>query len=185
MAQEFLDKLENLLTAEESFVETLKKTRAARKLSAGRKYLLEHLRLLAKSDDLSLIIAAEKAIIQGDLSRYANSAAMLSSLKAALEAMEIIEHHLTLVNDKDKYQIIDQAHRMARNRKAGLPFDEARQALAGHHARLINLDKSRLDEDDKEVIEMRKAVIAHAQECYARRQAATLGLESPASQRPG
>jgi len=82
MAQEFLDELERLLAAEESFVETLKKTLAARKLSAGRKDLLEHLRTLAKSNDLTLIIAAEKKIIQGDLSRYANSAAMLSSLKA-------------------------------------------------------------------------------------------------------
>jgi len=177
MAQEFLDKLEQLLVAEGSFVETLKKTRAARTLSAGRKELLEHLRALVHSDDLRLIIAAEKKIIQGDLSRYANSAAMVTSLKAALEGMEIIEHHLTLVSDKDKYRIIDQAHRMARNRKAGLPFDEARQALSGHHARLMNMDKSRLDEDDKEVIETRKAVIAHAQECYARRQSATLGID--------
>jgi len=174
MVQEFLDELEHLLAAEGSFVETLKKTPAARKLSAGRKKLLEHLSALAKSNDLALIIDAEKKIIQGDLSRYANSAAMVTSLKAALEGMEIIEHHLDLVSDKDKYRIIDQAHRMSRNRKAGLPFDEARQALAGHHARLMNMDKSRLDEDDKEVLEIRKTVIAHAQDCYARRQAATL-----------
>jgi len=177
MAQEFLDKLENLLAAEETFVERLKKTSEASELSTGRKELLNHLRTLVKSDDIALIIATEKTIIEGDLSRYANSAAMVTSLKAALEGMEIIEHHLTLVSDKDKYTIIDQAHRMARNRKAGLPFDEARQALAGHHARLTNMDKSRLDEDDKEVIEMRKAVIAHAQDCYARRQSATLGID--------
>jgi len=177
MKQEFLDELEHLLTVEESSVEELRNTRASRQLSAGRKDLLTHLRKLAKSDDLALIIAAEKKIIQGDLSRYTNSTAMRSSLKAALEGMEIIEHHLDLISDKEKYTIIDQAHRMTRNRKAGLPFDEARQALAGHHARLMNMDKSRLDEDDKEVIEMRKAVIAHAQECYARRQSATLGID--------
>jgi len=177
MAREFLDKLEQLLIAEESFVEALKKTTEASELSTGRKELLNHLRALVKSNDLSLIIATEKAIIRGDLSRYANSAAMVTSLKAALEGMEIIEHHLALVSDKDKYRIIDQAHRMARNRRAGLPFDEARQALAGHHARLMNMDKSRLDEDDKEVIEARKAVIAHAQECYARRQSAILGID--------
>jgi len=177
MAQEFLDKLENLLAAEETFVEALKKTRAARTLSAGRKELLEHLRQLAISDNLALIIAAEKAIIQGDLSRYANSAAMVTSLKVALEGMEIIEHHLDLVSDKTRYALIDQTHRLTRNRRAGLPFDEARQALAGHHARLMNMDKSRLDEDDKEVLEIRKTVIAHAQDCYARRQTVTLGLE--------
>jgi len=176
MAQEFLDKLENLLAAEGTFVEALKKTRAAKTLSTGRKELLGHLRTLAQSDDLSLIIATEKKIIQGDLLRYSNSAAMMSSLKAALEGMGIVEHHIALVSDKASYRIIDQGHRMARNRRAGLPFDEARQALASHHARLMNLDKSRLDEDDKEIIEMRKAVIAHAQECYASRQAAILGI---------
>jgi len=185
MKQEFLDELEHLLTVEESSLEELKKTRAARQLSAGRKDLLTHLRKLAKSDDLALIIAAEKKIIQGDLSRYANSAAMVSSLKAAMEGMDIIEHHITLASNKTQYTLIDQTHRMAKNRKAGLPFDEARQALAGHHARLMNLDKSRLDEDDKEIIEMRKAVMAHAQECYARRQAATLGIEPPAHRIPG
>jgi len=177
MAQEFLDKLEHLLAAEGTFVETLKKTQAARTLSAGRKDLLEHLRALVHSDDLRLIIAAEKKIIEGDLSRYANSAAMVSSLKAAVEAMDIIERHLELVNDRNQYHIIDQGHRMIRNRRAGLPFDEARQALAGHHARLTNMDKSRLDEDDKEVLETRKSVIAHAQECYARRQAGALGVD--------
>jgi len=177
MSREFLDELEHLLAAEESFVEKLKQTQAARQLSGGRKKLLNHLRTLALSDDLALIIATEKQIIQGDLSRYANSAAMVNSLKAALEAMDIIEHHITLVSDNAKYTIIDQGHRMARNRRIGLPFDEARQALAGHHARLMNMDKSRLDEDDKEVIEMRKAVIAHAQDCYIQRQSATLGID--------
>jgi len=177
MRQEFLDKLEHLLIAEGSFVETLKKTQAAKTLSAGRKELLEHLRTLVHSDDLRLIIAAEKKIIEGDLSRYANSAAMVNSLKAALEAMDIIEYHMTLISNKDQYHIIDQTHRMSRNRRAGLPFDEARQALAGHHARLMNMDKSRLDEEDKQVLETRKAVIAHAQDCYARRQAATLGVD--------
>jgi len=93
MAQEFLDKLENLLAAEETFVEALKNTTEASELSTGRKELLNHLRQLVKSNDLSLIIATEKAIIQGDLSRYANSAAMVTSLKAALEGMDIIEHH--------------------------------------------------------------------------------------------
>jgi len=177
MAQEFLSKLGHLLAAEESFVEALKKTTEASELSTGRKELLNHLRQLVTSDDLALIIATEKTIIQGDLSRYANSAAMLTSLKAALEGMDIIKYHLALISDKSKYVIIDQTHRMARNRRAGLPFDEARQALASHHARLMNMDKSRLDEDDKQVLEIRKTVIAHAQECYARRQSATLGID--------
>jgi len=130
MQQDFLDKLDYLLTDEEGLVEALKNTRAASRLSASRKQLLNHLRELAQGGDLSLIIKTEKKIIQGDLSRYANSAAMVTSLKAALEAMHVIEHHLTLVASTEKYRIVDQSHSLAKNRKAGLPFDEARQALA-------------------------------------------------------
>jgi len=170
MAQAFLEHLDRLLAAEELLVNELKQTQAARKLSSGRKRLLEHLRRLAQSDDIPLIIATEKAIIRGDLSRYANSAAMVGSLNAAMQGMDIVEHHLILLADKEKYSIIDQAHRMGKHRRAGLPFDEARQAL-------MNLDKSRLDEDEKQVIDMRKMVMAHASECYARRQAATLGID--------
>jgi len=101
---------------------------------------------------------------------------MTSSLKAAMEAMQVIEDHIALVNSKETYRIINRGHSMAQNRKAGLPFDEARQALASHHTRLANLDKSRLDEDEKQIIEARKALIGHAIDCYARRQIHILGL---------
>jgi len=177
MQQDALGKLKHLLTAEEALVEKLKETRAAIRLSAGREKLISHLREFVQSDDLSLIVATEKEIIQGDLSRYANSAEMVNSLKAAMEGMEIVEHHITLVSDKTKYRLIDQTHRMAKNRKAGLPFDEARQALAGHQARLRNMDKSRLDEADKQLIKVRKEVIANAIERYTQRQAQILEVE--------
>jgi len=170
MQKDFLDKLTHLLTAEEAFVEALKNTRAAHRLVDGRKQLLAHLRKLVSSKNLALIVATEKEIIQGDLSRYANSAAMINSLRAALNAMQVIECHLTLVSNKEKYRIVDQSHSLAKNRKAGLPFDEARQALASHLARLMNLDKSRLDEMDKQLIDVRKAVITNAIECYTQRQ---------------
>jgi len=177
MHQEFLDQLDQLLTEEEVFVDELKRSRLAAQLAAGRTRLLEHVRGLVHSDDLSLIIKTEKTIIEGDLSRYANSAGMTGSLEAALEAMQIIEHHITLVGDKEKYRLVDQTHRLEKNRKAGLPFDEARQALAGHATRLSNMDKARLDEADKQLIDVRKTVIANAAERYAQRQAHILGIE--------
>jgi len=177
MQQDFLGKLDRLLTTEELFVDGLKNSRAAARLSAERQRLLEHLRKLAQSDDLPLMIAVEKKIIEGDLSRYANSAAMVGSLKAALEAMQVIAHHLTLVNSKEKYSIVNQSHSMAKNRKAGLPFDEARQALASHYTRLTNQDKSRLDEDDKQLIDARKTLMANAIELYTQRQAQILAIE--------
>jgi len=177
MRQEFLDHLDHLLTTEEALVAELRKTQAATHLSDGRSQLLKHLRTLAQSDDLTLMIEVEKNIIQGDLSRYANSTAMVDSLKKALEGMEVIQHHISLVDSKEKYSIINQGYSMAKNRRSGLPFDEARQALASHHARLVNMDKSRLDEADKQLIDARKAVIANAVGCYIQRQAAILEIE--------
>jgi len=177
MQQDFLGRIKLLLIAEEGLVDTLKNTRAARRLADGRKRLLAQLRELVSSEDLSLIVATEKEIIQGDLLRYANSTAMISSLNTAMEGMQVIEHHITLVSSKEKYRIVDQSHSLAKNRKAGLPFDEARQALASHLTRLMNLDKSRVDKVDKQLIDVRKAVIANAIERYTQRQAQILGIE--------
>jgi len=73
MRQVFLEHLDHFLTTEETLVEKLKKTQAAIQLSDERKGFLEHLRKLVQSDDLSLMIETERKIIQGDLSRYANS----------------------------------------------------------------------------------------------------------------
>jgi len=63
MRQEFLNVLDRLLVAEKFFVEALKNSRAAARLSAERKKLLNHLRTLRQSDDLPLIIETEKKII--------------------------------------------------------------------------------------------------------------------------
>jgi len=178
MRQMFLSRLKHLLIEEEALVESLKNSQVAARLSAGRKRLLAHLRKLAQSDDLPLMIETEREIIEGDLLRYANSAAMVSSLKKALEGMDVIAHHIGLVANREKYAIIDQGHSMAQNRKTGLPFDEARQALASHTARLTNMDKSRLDEDDKQLIDGRKALMIRATECYAKQQALILAAES-------
>jgi len=177
MQQDFLGRIKLLLVAEEGLVETLKNTRAARRLADGRKRLLAQLRGLVSSENLSLIVATEKEIIQGDLLRYANSTAMVSSLKTALQAIQVIGHHLILVGDQEKYRIVDQSHSLAKNRKAGLPFDEARQALASHLTRLMNLDKSRVDEMDKQLIDVRKAIITNAIDRYTQRQAHILGIE--------
>jgi len=46
--------------------------------------LLQIIREVSRSNDLSLIIATERTIVEKDLDRHANSPAMTSSLKTAL-----------------------------------------------------------------------------------------------------
>jgi len=173
-----IDELGKLLAAERGLTKEVKQTRAAKQLAKARINLLQHLQNVNRNHDLALMIATERMIVQDDLDHYANSKSMTSSLKTALNELSVIELHLALVNDAEKYRIVDQAHTLPKNRKAGLPHDEACQALASHHARLDNLDKSRLDEPEKDLIEARKAVIAQAAKLYRQRQANTLGIDA-------
>ena len=62
--------------------------------------------------------------------------------------------------------------------RGDLPFDEARQALAGHVARLNNMDKSRLDDDEKKIIDARRAAVSSAIKLYMTLQAQALGIGS-------
>ena len=70
--------------------------------------------------------------------------------------------------------MVNRAYSLPKNRRAGLPFDEAYHALASHQARLGNMDKSRLDDEEKGIIDARRAVMLAAGQLYAARQTASL-----------
>jgi len=172
-----MDELGRLLIAEKGLTDKVKQTHSAKRLAKLRSELVQYLRNVAQSNDLALMIKTERGIVEGDLDHYANSRSMINSLKTALNEIAVIQAHLNLVNTPAQYRIVNQAHALPKNRKLGLPHDEACQALASHHARLDNLDKSRLDEPEKDLIDARKAVIAQAAKLYRQRQADTLGIE--------
>jgi len=161
-------KLNRLLVDEEGLTEALKSTRHAQRLALARRRLLEHIRQTGSSGDLSLVIDTERIIVEGDLERYANSNQMVGSLSNAL-------NDLAIVDDPIQYKVVDATHAMRKHRKNDLPLDEARQALSGHYARLNNMDKSRLDDVEKQIIDARKSAISAAQKLYVQRQAQTLG----------
>ena len=119
-------------------------------------------------------IASERIIVERDLEYHANSRAMVSSLTTALNEIGAIEQHLGMVDDPVQYKVVNRAYSLPKNRRAGLPFDEARQALASHQARLGNMDKSRLDDEEKGIIDARRAVMLAAGQLYAARQTASL-----------
>jgi len=179
MQKDLLERLDRMLSEEEIAVETLRKTKAAHRLADIRQQLLAIIREATGSTDHPLIVAVEKAIVEGDLARYANSASMSKSLNVALNEIAAIERHLDIVDDPIRYQPVDQAHRLPKNRRANLPLDEARQALASHQARLDNLDKSRLDDDEKQLVEARKSALQAAGRLYIERQAKALGVTAP------
>jgi len=180
-----LENLDRILSREGGYTQEHSAAPTARKLQAVRAELLEQIREVGRSGDLSLIIATEHAIVEGDLTRYANSQSMTSSLKTALNEIDVIKRHIGIVDDPEKYKEVDQAYSLPRNRKGGLPFDEARQALASHYTRLNNMDKSRSDDDEKKIIDARKSAVFAAGKLYAERQAKSLGIDISKSKRQG
>ena len=177
-----LPETENLLANEYAAVRALRETLLAKDLHDARSDLLANIRKVTQSANLGLIVATEKAVVRGDLSRYANSKAMTHSLQAALDDLAIIEKHMLIVADKSLYRFLDETRRRPGNRIGGLPRDEARQALAGHRTRLGNMDKARLDDDEKAIVDARKAAINAAKNLYIALQKKALGMDDQAQQ---
>lgn len=165
MAGSSLAALDRLLVGKDGLAQELARTEVAKDLQDMRRDLTKHVQAVAKNGDLGLIIATEKAIVAGDLKRYANSPNMTKSLGTALNELSVIERHLELVADPTQYRTVNEAHSLPKNRRSGLPYDEARQAMASHHTRLGNMDKSRLTIEEKAIIEVRKA---SSQKCRLR-----------------
>lgn len=174
-----LNALDVILANEGLFARELARTPQAADLRDAREGLKAHMQAVAKSGDLSLIVATEKAIVAGDLKRYANSPDMTKSLGTALNELGVIEKHLGLVADPAQYRTVNEAHSLPKNRRGGLPYDEARQAMASHYTRLGNMDKSRLTADEKGVIDARKASLKAGRKLYEQMQGKALGVAAP------
>jgi hypothetical protein len=149
----------------------------AQKLNDARAEQLRYIKEIGKRGNPALIVAVEKIIVTNELNEHANSKGMVSSLKAALVELTAAEKLLEIVDDPVKYRAIDQAYSIPKNRERGLPLDEARQAFRSHTARLNNLDKARLPDNEKKIIDARKIAVSNAAKLYAQRQAKTLGVE--------
>jgi hypothetical protein len=172
----FLSDLQKLLMVEGGLFKEHAIAPSARKLNEARDDLLAHVKKIGKSDDLSLMVAAERTIVADELKNHANSKGMVSSLTVALTELSAAERLLPIVDAPNRYRAVDQAHSLPRNRdKKDLPLDEARQAFKSHYARLGNLDKSRLDDGEKRIIDARKFNMSQAGKLYTECQAKTTG----------
>ena len=172
-----LEAAERILAFEAALVEERNKTSASQRLAGFRNQLLLFIKDTAQGGNAERIVALEKTIIKNDLDRYSNSKPMADSLKAALNEFAVIERQLGMVDKPAQYKPVDTAYSLPKNRNKGLPMDEARQSFRSHSARLGNLDKSRLDNTEKQIIDTRRAALSTAERDYIKRQARTLGVE--------
>jgi hypothetical protein len=177
MMKASLSKLQAFLALEGGLFKEQAVASIARKLNDARDNLLGHVKEVGKSGDLSLLVATEKAIVKDERKHHANSKGMISSLDAAFAELAAVEKLLSIVDDKARYSPIDQGYSLPRNREKGLPLDEARQAFRSHYVRLNNLDRARLSEYEKKIIDARKSNMFQAGKLYVERQAKTLGID--------
>lgn len=176
MNKDYLDSIDRAMARERAFMLAMQETALAGRLLGVRRQLGSLVRNVSCTDDLPQMIASEKLIVERDLEFHANSKGMVSSLTTALNEIRAIEQHITMVDDPVQYRVVNRAYSLPKNCRAGLPMDEARQALASHQARLGNMDKSRLDDEEKGIIDARRAVMQAAGRLYAARQSAVLGV---------
>ena len=187
--QQQSEERDRLLGLEAVAVERHREAPSAAKLVDTRKDLIAHVKEIAASGNAEAIIEMEKDFIQNDLERYAKAddKEMTGSLNASLLGVAAIKQQLELVDDPQKYQAIDRGYALPKNRKQGLPLDEARQSFASHRARLGNYVKYRLEEAEKQLVRERIKALGIAEQDYIARQARTLGVALPQSRktRPG
>ena len=131
----------------------------------------------AKTKDPHIMVAVERAFNQTELDQFGDSPRMRNSLREAIKGMEVIEAHLIYLKDPEKYRFINETHTLNKNRKGDLPYDEARQALRSHMTRLNNLDTSRMDEAEREILEQRKINIQIAEDVYIALQKTALDIK--------
>ncbi len=169
--------MERIFVRESNYVKSLDETLITKKLHSVRNDLCNHIRNIGKNDDLSLLIDTERGLVENDLFRYSNSKAMTSSLKTALTEIDVVKDHIKLVSNPEKYDAINRGYSLSKNRKGSLPYDEARQAMASHYARLGNLDKARLTDIEKSIIDARRENIKAMQKLYEKMQAKAIGID--------
>ena len=171
-------KLPTLLIREGVAIARMRRSRPGRSARASRVLIQDYLDEARQSGDVGVILDAEGEIIRYELQRHANSQAMRTSLEASLAEHAVATGLLATVRDPKEYRRVDAAYRLPKNRTGGVPRDEARQFFRSHAARLLNQDKSRLDESEKRVLDQRRLNMRHAEKLYAALQERALGIEA-------
>ena len=88
---------------------------------------------------------------------------MRTSLETSIAELGVATRMVGRVSDRAAYREFSEGFSLPRNRIGGVPRDEARQFFRSHAARLLNRDKSRLDESEKRVLDRRRLNMRHAE----------------------
>ena len=136
------------------------------KARADIRQISNHVAEISKTGDARSILETELAVLQEERHYLSNSKFQEGSLDTAIEGLTVTLDLLEKVRSPESYRIVDEHHVTRKRRSGGLPLDEAREFFKSHNGRLINLDKGILSDEEKELIDIRRANIRKAGRMY-------------------
>ena len=174
-----IDSFATLALQEKWAIDNLSVTREAADLNEVRGNIFENLKAVGKAGDVKTILGAERMLLESEREFFTNSPAMQGSLASALDELAAAEITSEKVHDRERYRgQVDEAYRSHKSRSGDLPIDEARQFFKSHNARLLNMDKARLSDDEKRIVDIRRANLRVAEKTYIADQRQALGIGS-------
>ena len=177
---ERLDRLNEDLVLEWSNFLARERSSASVGYSKAQRQLAATVRSIGEHGSIETVLSAERAIIENERRLYGNSASMEKSAKLAVLELDSAVIHLELLRAPARYRdAVDRLTQRPRNRRQGLPDDEARQFFRSHRARLRNRDASRLTREEKRTLIERGANMRGAEKAYIQLQRVALGLARP------
>lgn len=147
-----------------------------KQLAKSENALIQLVQDTAKTGNIKDIVILEKAILEHTFEEHSNSPAMKSSFSNGIIDMGLILKNLEKVDDFEKYQEVNDAIQAPKKRKGDLPLDDARTGFMAHFQRLTNQDKTHLSDNEKKLIDVRRASLSLAHKLYREKQAKTLGI---------
>lgn len=171
-----------LMAAEEADIIKIKASSEAQELAVVRGRILALFRQATASGNIDLMLSLERDTVEGCKDRYVNSRAMQRSLEAALVNIDTIQANADLIRDPSndyRAALVMFAKRI----KDGLPYDAGREALKSHYTQLVNLDKSNLSDEEKQIIEARQSLVRKVEDLYIALQENALGIKRAQNQK--
>ena len=151
--------------------------------SADIRQISDYVTEIGKTGDARLILETELAVLQEERDNLSNATVQEGSLDTAIEGLTLSLNLLEKVRSPESYRDVDENHGSRKRRSGGLPLDEAREFFKCHNSRLLNLNKAILSDEEKELIDIRRANIRKAGKMYIALQQQALGITPPRKDR--
>ena len=170
------EKIKRLLYRSRNSRKVVARSKNQLKAGADIKEISDYVTEIGKTGDARSILQTELALLQEERDNLSNARVQEGNLDTAIEGLTLSLKLLEKVRTPESYRDVDENHGSRKRRSGGLPLDEAREFFKSHNGRLLNLNKSILSDEEKELIDIRRANIHKVGKMYVAMQQQTLGI---------